>query len=54
MKIATEKEYFLATAFQEVYVPPTASVRLVGFNVAGAPHLVGGEGEEAAWPETWG
>jgi hypothetical protein len=36
MKIATEKEYFLATAFEELYVPPSASIRLAGFAVAGA------------------
>lgn len=35
MKLATEKEYYLATAFEEVYVPPTASIRLNGFSVAG-------------------
>jgi hypothetical protein len=35
MKIATEKEYYLASAFQEIYVPPSASIRLAGFSVAG-------------------
>jgi len=35
MKIATEKEFYLASAFQEVYIPPSASIRLTGFAVAG-------------------
>eukprot|EP00878_Enallax_costatus_P010639 GHUV01011114.1.p1 GENE.GHUV01011114.1~~GHUV01011114.1.p1 ORF type:complete len:395 (+),score=92.88 GHUV01011114.1:241-1425(+) len=35
MKIAGEKEYYLSTAFEEVYVAPSASVRLAGFSVAG-------------------
>jgi hypothetical protein len=36
MKIATEREYYLATAFGEVYAAPTASLRLNGFTVGGA------------------
>lgn len=36
MKLAAEKEYYLASAFGEVYIPPTASIRLTGFSVAGA------------------
>ncbi|KAI8476080.1 MAG: peptidase family S49-domain-containing protein [Monoraphidium minutum] len=35
MKIATEKEYYLASAFGEIYTPPSASIRLTGFSVAG-------------------
>lgn len=35
MKIAGEKEYYLSTAFEEVYVAPSASIRLAGFSVAG-------------------
>lgn len=36
MKQAGEKEYYLATAFQEVYCPPSASVNLRGFAVTGS------------------
>lgn len=35
MKIAGEKEYYLSTAFDEVYVAPSGNVRLAGFSVAG-------------------
>ncbi|GBF99919.1 serine protease chloroplastic, partial [Raphidocelis subcapitata] len=35
MKNAGEREYYLASAFGEVYVPPSASIRLNGFSVAG-------------------
>jgi protease-4 len=35
MKIGGEKEYYLATAFEEVYIPPSANIRLAGFSVAG-------------------
>ncbi len=35
MKNAGEKEYFLASAFGEVYVPPSASIRLAGFSTQG-------------------
>jgi protease-4 len=35
MKVAGEKEYYLSTAFQEVYVAPSANIRLAGFSVAG-------------------
>lgn len=35
MKLAGEKEYYLATAFDKVYIPPSASIRLAGFTVAG-------------------
>lgn len=35
MKIAGEKEYYLSTAFEEVYVAPSANIRLAGFSVAG-------------------
>lgn len=35
MKNAAEKEYYLASAFGEVYAPPTGNVRLNGFAVAG-------------------
>jgi protease IV len=36
MKIAGEKEFYLASAFERVYIAPTASLRLAGFSVAGA------------------
>eukprot|EP00798_Chlamydomonas_sp_ICE-L_P012520 gene12520-15736_t len=32
---ASEKEYYLATAFDEVYMPPSASLSLRGFSVSG-------------------
>lgn len=35
LQIAGEKEYYLATAFEELYIAPTANVRLAGFSVAG-------------------
>lgn len=35
VQIAGEKEYYLATAFEELYIAPTANVRLAGFSVAG-------------------
>ena len=35
MKIAGEKEYYLASAFEEIYAPPTASLSLRGFSVSG-------------------
>jgi hypothetical protein len=35
MKTAGEKEYYLASAFQELLVAPTANIRLAGFSVAG-------------------
>eukprot|EP00882_Tetradesmus_deserticola_P001055 GHRQ01001141.1.p1 GENE.GHRQ01001141.1~~GHRQ01001141.1.p1 ORF type:complete len:653 (+),score=373.33 GHRQ01001141.1:173-1960(+) len=35
MKTAGEKEYYLASAFQEIVVAPTGNVRLAGFSVAG-------------------
>lgn len=34
-KLMGEKEYYLATACQEIYMPPSASLRLTGFSVAG-------------------
>ncbi len=42
MKNAGEKEYYLATAFEEIYVPPSASIRLNGFSVGGECTLFGG------------
>jgi len=33
-----EKEYYLATAAEEIYVAPTAQFSLRGFKVAGAQH----------------
>ena len=35
VQIAGEKEYYLASAFEELYIAPTANVRLAGFSVAG-------------------
>jgi hypothetical protein len=35
MKTAGEKEYYLASAFQELVIAPTANIRLAGFSVAG-------------------
>ncbi|KAF6255484.1 peptidase family S49-domain-containing protein [Scenedesmus sp. NREL 46B-D3] len=35
MKTAGEKEYYLASAFQELVIAPTANLRLAGFSVAG-------------------
>lgn len=35
MSQAGEKEYYLASAFEEIYIPPTANIRLNGFSVAG-------------------
>eukprot|EP00879_Flechtneria_rotunda_P016300 GHRR01017055.1.p1 GENE.GHRR01017055.1~~GHRR01017055.1.p1 ORF type:complete len:674 (+),score=260.41 GHRR01017055.1:690-2711(+) len=35
MKVAGEKEYYLSTAFEEVYLAPSATLRLQGFSVAG-------------------
>jgi len=35
LQIAGEKEYYLATAFEELYIAPTANLRLAGFSVAG-------------------
>ncbi len=32
---AGEKEYFLASAFEEVYAPPSASISLRGISVSG-------------------
>jgi len=35
MKVAGEKEYYLGTAFEELYIAPSANLRLAGFSVAG-------------------
>ena len=35
MKMGGEKEYYLATAFEELYLPPTANLSLRGFSVQG-------------------
>lgn len=35
MKTAGEKEFYLASAFEEVAIAPTANIRLAGFSVAG-------------------
>ena len=35
MKQAGEKEYYLASAFKEIYIPPSASLSLRGFTVSG-------------------
>lgn len=35
MQVAGEKEYYLASAFEELYIAPTANIRLAGFSVAG-------------------
>jgi hypothetical protein len=35
MKTGGEKEYYLASAFQELVIAPTANIRLAGFSVAG-------------------
>lgn len=36
MERAGEKEYYLASAFEEIYAPPTASLGLRGFSVGGS------------------
>ena len=36
MESGAEKEYFLASACDEVYLPPSAQFSLKGFSVAGA------------------
>jgi protease IV len=35
MERAGEKEYYLATAFDEIYCPPSGSISLLGFSVSG-------------------
>ncbi len=35
MKQASEKEYYLASAFEEIYCPSSASISLRGFAVTG-------------------
>ncbi|KAF8059999.1 hypothetical protein HT031_004937 [Scenedesmus sp. PABB004] len=35
MKLGGEKEYYLGTAFEELYLAPTGSLRLAGFSTAG-------------------
>lgn len=35
VQIAGEKEYYLASAFEELNIAPTANLRLAGFSVAG-------------------
>lgn len=39
MQVAGEKEYYLGTAFEELYIAPTANLRLAGFTVAGGQVL---------------
>ena len=36
--IAGEKEYYLASACPEIYMPPTGRLQLAGFSLSGAPY----------------
>lgn len=40
MESGGEKEYFVASAFQEIYVPPSGNVYLRGLSLSGHPSMV--------------
>lgn len=40
MTIAGEKEYYLASACSEIYIPPTGRLQLAGFSLGGGPTAV--------------